>query len=229
MPLIVRGLFAVLILTALSACSSKPYVVKPIAGLGEQRIHKVYIANHGWHTGFVVPAADIYLRLPKLKERFGSAAYLEFGWGDKDFYQADQVTSGLALRAVFWPTDSVVRVVSRPLNVEDYFSYTEFAKLCLTKGEYSAVIAFLVNSFFRNEQGDLIMLKSEKFGNAQFYEGEGTYYMLNTCNTWTAKGLKSAGMDIMPMFKLTARSIMDYLQEHKQAHQLDWQQHCYAQ
>jgi hypothetical protein len=31
---------------------------------------------------------------------------------------------------------------------------------------------------------------------------------MNTCNKWTAKGLKSAGMDISPMFKLTAGSVM---------------------
>jgi len=40
---------------------------------------------------------------------------------------------------------------------------------------------------------------------------------MNTCNKWTAKGLKSAGMDISPTFKLTADSIMDYLKENRQA------------
>ncbi len=40
---------------------------------------------------------------------------------------------------------------------------------------------------------------------------------MNTCNTWTAKGLKSAGMDISPTFKLTADSIMDYMKEYRQS------------
>jgi hypothetical protein len=40
---------------------------------------------------------------------------------------------------------------------------------------------------------------------------------MNTCNKWTAKGLKSAGMDISPTFKLTADSIMDYLKEYRKA------------
>ncbi|MFB8829603.1 hypothetical protein ACE0DR_10225 [Azotobacter sp. CWF10] len=31
---------------------------------------------------------------------------------------------------------------------------------------------------------------------------------MNTCNKWTAKGLRSAGVDIFPAFKLTAGSIM---------------------
>jgi len=38
---------------------------------------------------------------------------------------------------------------------------------------------------------------------------------MNTCNTWTAKGLKSAGLDISTAFKLSAESIMDYLSEQK--------------
>ena len=34
---------------------------------------------------------------------------------------------------------------------------------------------------------------------------------MNMCNRWTAKGLKSIGMDISPTLKLTAGSVMNYL------------------
>jgi len=40
------------------------------------------------------------------------------------------------------------------------------------------------------------------------------YYLTNTCNKWTAKALKSIGMDIKPIFYLSAESIMDYLNKH---------------
>ncbi|MGF1760774.1 DUF2459 domain-containing protein, partial [Photobacterium sagamiensis] len=45
----------------------------------------------------------------------------------------------------------------------------------------------------------------------QFYKGVGDYHLMNTCNQWTAKGLKSTGMDISPTFKLTAGSVMKYV------------------
>ena len=63
----------------------------------------------------------------------------------------------------------------------------------------------------------MVELESGIYGNSQFYKGVGDFYLMNTCNKWTAKGLKSAGMDISPTFKLTADSIMDYLKDYRQA------------
>jgi len=49
------------------------------------------------------------------------------------------------------------------------------------------------------------------YGNSQFYQGAGKYYLMNTCNKWTTKGLKSIGMEISPTFKLTSSSVMNFL------------------
>jgi hypothetical protein len=62
---------------------------------------EIYVVSHGWHTGFVVPASTIESRLPQLRDRFANAPYIEFGWGDKGFYQAKEITSGLTLQAIF--------------------------------------------------------------------------------------------------------------------------------
>jgi hypothetical protein len=37
---------------------------------------------------------------------------------------------------------------------------------------------------------------------------------MNTCNNWTAKSLKSFGMDISVTFKLTSDSVMGYVKKH---------------
>ena len=73
------------------------------------------------------------------------------------------------------------------------------------------LISFIENSFYKQSNGDIVPLKNGIYGDSQFYKGEGDYYLMNTCNKWTAKGLSSAGMDISTTFKLTAGSIMDYL------------------
>ena len=54
-------------------------------------------------------------------------------------------------------------------------------------------------------------------GDSHFYKGEGHYYLMNTCNNWTARGLKSAGLNISPTFKLTAGSIMGFLARHNKS------------
>jgi len=203
--------FALAIITLISACSSKPNVVNHPSPFTEEGSIELYIVSHGWHTGFVIPAENIQARLPELRERFHDTPYIEFGWGDKGFYQAEEITSGLTLRAIFLPTPSVIHAVAVPRNVETYFGNSEVEKLCLTHSELSSLIKFVEGSFHKDENGNVVPLKNGIYGNSQFYQGTGDYYLMNTCNKWTAKGLKSLGMDIMPRFKLTASSVMTYL------------------
>ena len=200
-----------LIIIILAGCSTKPYIVsyaEKFEGFGQ---NGVYVVSHGWHTGFVIPAPEIQGVIPELEKRFGDIPYIEFGWGDKGFYQAKETTSGLTLRAIFWPTESVVHSVAVPQKVEEYFSNSEVAKLCLSDGELSALIGFISRSFFRDKSGNLLELQKGIYGDSQFYSGVGDFYLMNTCNRWTAKGLKSIGMDISPTLKLTAGSVMNYL------------------
>lgn len=177
---------------------------------------EIYIVSHGWHTGFVVPATSIQERLPQLKERFGAAPFIEFGWGDEDFYQAEEITTGLTLRALLWPTGSVVHVVAVPERADSYFFNSDVEVLCLDTMQYSLLIRFIENSFYKDSTGEIIQLESGISGNSQFYKGEGDYYLMNTCNKWTAKGLKSAGFSISTSFKLSAASIMDFLSQYKE-------------
>jgi len=203
--------FILLIIIILGGCSAKPYIVsyaEKFEGFGQ---NGVYVVSHGWHTGFVIPAPEIQGVIPELEQRFGDIPYIEFGWGDKGFYQAKETTSGLTLRAIFWPTESVVHSVAVPQKVEEYFSNSEVAKLCLSDGELSALIGFISSSFYRDKSGNLLELQKGIYGDSKFYSGVGDFYLMNTCNRWTAKGLKSIGMDISPTLKLTAGSVMNYL------------------
>ena len=85
------------------------------------------------------------------------------------------------------------------------------AKLCLSDGEISALIGFISRSFFRDRSGNLLKLQKGIYGDSQLYSGVGDFYLMNTCDRWTAKGLKSVGMVISPTLKLTVGSVMNYL------------------
>ncbi|MDD7984259.1 TIGR02117 family protein [Lentisphaera marina] len=196
-------------LILLSSCSSKPFVVKETQ-LSVTSGQEIYIVSHGWHTGFVIPAQTIQKELPQLKQRFGDTPFLEFGWGDKGFYQANEITSKLTMHAIFWPTASVMHVVEVPTIPQQYFRNSEVKRLWLNKEKYALFITYLTKSFLKKDN-KIIELKNGIYGNSQFYKGEGNYYLMNTCNKWTAKGLKSAQLDIYPLFKLTAGSVIDSL------------------
>ena len=207
----------IIILSLLTACASKPSVVKHTempAAVGQEEI---YIVNHGWHTGILIPAKRIQDQLPELRKRFGDIPYIEFGWGDKDYYQAKEVTTGITLKAILWPTESVIHAVAVPEKADKFFANSIVEDLCLSGRGYSSLVRFITESFYKDEYGEILELKGGLYGNSQFYKGVGNFYFMNTCNNWTAKGLKSAGMDISPTFKLTADSIMDYLKEYKQS------------
>jgi len=218
----------IVILSLLTACSSKPYVVKYFEMPAAAGQEEIYIVNHGWHTGIVVPAKKIKNKLPKLRERFGDIPYIEFGWGDKDYYQAKEITSGLTLNAILWPTESVIHAVAVPKKADKYFANSIVETLCLSGREYSSLLRFISESFYKDEHGKILQLKGGIYGNSQFYKSVGNFYFMNTCNKWTAKGLKSAGMDISPTFKLTASSIMDYVKEYRQALTIDSTGHSNA-
>ena len=213
---ILRILVLVLLLNIwwLSACSTKPYIVKiPHSELAAGN-KKIYVLSHGWHTSLVIPSKDIEADLPELKNRFGNAPYIEFGWGDRGFYQAETITTGLTLSAMFWPSPAVIHAVAVLDSPNNYFPNSEVLTVCLTNPGYTSLKKFIVNSFYRDKLGHILKLKKGIYGNSQFYEGIGNYYFLNTCNKWTAKGLKSAGMNLSTTFKLTASSVMNYIKSH---------------
>ncbi len=108
--------FGFLLLAGLliAACSGQPDVVEPRGGGNGEPTHRIFVTGHGWHTGIVVPAAAMNRVLPFLRRRFGDVPYYEFGWGDRAFYEAKGITAGLAIRAIFWPTETVMHVVAVP-------------------------------------------------------------------------------------------------------------------
>jgi len=197
----------------LTACSSKPYVVEPAPSESTELVTTVFIVSHGWHTGIVIPNKMIATRLPELSQRFNSAPFIEIGWGDKGFYQSEQITIGLALQAMFWSPGSVIHAVAVPDTPERYFSTSEVIALSITEAQTTSLTEFLANSFARDAQNNIIPSRPGIYGDSQFYEGEGYYYLLNTCNKWTAKALKSTGINLNTTFKLTAGSVMSALKK----------------
>ena len=211
-----RRIVIILLLLTLAACATQPAVVRPAPEAPDAvRTHPIFIANHGWHTGLIVPAAELNGRLPELPARFGDVPFYEIGWGDQGFYQAPEITTRLSLQAMFWSTGAILHVVGVPDSPTLYFVQSEVVRRCLTDGQMFALATFLVRSFAFGALGKIQPLTPGIYGDSQFYAAEGRYSLLNTCNTWTAKGLKSAGVDISPALTLTASGVMQAIRENK--------------
>ena len=209
---------AIIILLAtlfMTACSGEHIVVKPSPDADSVRSQRMFVVSHGWHTGIVIPAQDLNLSIPELRERFGDVAYYEIGWGDNGFYQSQEITAGLTLQAMFWSQGAVIHIVAVPDSPKDYFSKSEVIDTCLTDKEAASIRSYIANSFAHDANGRVTRRAQGIYGDSQFYDGKGRFSLLNTCNAWTAKGLENAGLDISPEFNLTAGSVMEYLRANR--------------
>jgi uncharacterized protein (TIGR02117 family) len=175
-----------------------------------------YAVSNGWHTGLIVPASRINALLPGLKQRFSKPgidaapepAYYEIGWGDQGFYEASEITVLMSLRALFYSPGSVMHVVAVN-NPAQEFSASQLVKFCLQKHQLADLEKFIVSSFAYDAAGQTISRRPGLYGDSQFFKGAGTYHFLNSCNTWTAKALRSAGFDISPTFKMFSAQVMN--------------------
>jgi uncharacterized protein (TIGR02117 family) len=195
-----------------------PHTVENTTKSG-QKDYVAYAVSNGWHVGVVVPAGRINALLPDIKKRFEKttansagvmqeAHYYEIGWGDRGFYEAKEITTWMAVQAMFNSPGSVMHVVAVH-NPAKAFGRSQLTKFCLSEGQLGDLETFIVSSFAKNATGNIISRRPGLYGDSQFFEAAGTYHFLNSCNTWAAKALRSAGFDISPTFKLFSRQVMN--------------------
>lgn len=173
----------------------------------------VYVVNHGWHTGIVISAESLGPELLFLNQRFSNGRYYEFGWGDERFYRAEKITFPLAVRAVLWPTASVMHVAALPLIPAEYFTSSEVVRITISRQGHGYLNSTLYNSFAKGDNG----LPQDKgqglYGNSRFFTGSGNYFLTRTCNRWTAQSLYRSGFPISPVLTVTASGVMEQVKE----------------
>lgn len=202
-----RGLIlAMVLLAGLGACSgaSPCYSDSDAAASG----HSIYVIRRNMHTGIAVRADEWPDRNWALLADFPDANYLEFGWGDAAYYQAQKPTFGITLAAVFWPTDSVMEVAGldtvSTVQTPDY----EAVEVRLSSAGWRALTESIAGSF----AGDMIMPTGTVFttaeGQSRFYHARGHFYFPRMCNRWTAERLKAASCPIQSWSVVTASRVM---------------------
>lgn len=199
-----------LILT-LFGCATAPGPPAGEAAGGDWRTF--YVVNHGLHTGLVIARPDLLQVLPALAEAFGDGDFVEFGWGDEDFYRAPQATLGLALRALFRSTAAVLHVVKIAGDPRRRFAASEVIEVRVTADGYRQLLAFVAGTFTRSAAGALAALGPGQYGESRFYQAEGSYSLVYTCNTWVAEALAVSGCAVSPTAVVTAGNVMSQLRQ----------------
>ncbi|WP_434559373.1 DUF2459 domain-containing protein [Pseudomonas sp. R1-6] len=170
-----------------------------------------YVVNHGLHTGLAIARPDLLQVLPALAEDFGDGDFVEFGWGDEDFYRAPHATLSLALRALFGSTATVLHAVKIDGDPRRRFAVSEVIEVRVTEDGYRRLLAFVAGTFTHSATGTLTVLGPGLYGDSRFYRSEGSYSLFYTCNAWVAEALAASSCPMSPTTVITAGNVMSQL------------------
>jgi len=198
-----------LLIGLLIGCTAPSPPPAPMTACETPRVF--YVVSHGWHTGVVISREDFIGIAPELADDFRSGRYLEIGWGDEQFYQAPVFNLSLALRALLWPTATVLHVAALPDLPQDYFPTSEVVKITVPPAGYANLLAFVADSFERTASNGIIPLGPGLYGASRFYRAQGVFHAGNTCNTWVAKALAATGYPLADLETITATGLLSHL------------------
>lgn len=177
----------------------------------------IYIKTNGVHTDVCLPVNTSYCdwrsfidttHFPYVKKHH----YISFGWGDKGFFLdtptwAD-LTFSTAFKAAFLPSETAMHVQ----YFENEPNPSATIKRKFTSPEkYLELIAFVKESFKKNSDNSPQLIPNKGYwSDDNFYEANGSYHLFKTCNRWTNKALKIAGIETS-LFALFSDGIMRHL------------------
>ena len=179
----------------------KKSLFPPAAGAPHKTIH---VVSHGWHTGLIVSRADIPTNFWPAQRDFARFESLEVGWGDDGFYRADKITTIITLKALFWPTPSVLHVAGFNGPPEQTFSESKLVRVELSPEGFARLCRFIDSTYTRTAAGRTIPLGPGLYGTSEFYRANGSYCFLYTCNHWAASALREAGCPVTPLCSATS-------------------------
>jgi uncharacterized protein (TIGR02117 family) len=163
----------------------------------------IYVCSNGVHTDVAFPANSQYIDWRKefipstFKAVDSTFQYIQVGWGNKRFYLNTPTWSDLtvstALRALFLRDSSVMHVTYNrfPPKVSPQYCH----KIVISAEQYKQLIAY-VQRYLNTPSGRAILIPAKGYDvDDNFYQANGHYSFVKTCNVWTCGALKAAGVE----------------------------------
>lgn len=206
-PITLAWLLFGIILTSCSADPTIPFYDDTL-DVTSTAIHTIYVTSNGWHSGIVLEKDDFPPdRIPEIAD-FPNAQFIEFGWGDAEYYPAREATIGMTLRAAMIPTAAVLHVAGLTVSPEIRYPDDEIISL---ETSYSGLRRLIDHIDFTFERGNSERAAAVGPGlheDSHFYPAKGKFHLFNTCNTWSARVLASAGFEVSKTGVHSAEELM---------------------
>lgn len=158
--------------------------------------YSIFLVKQQWHTGIVFQVDKVDTLIWREITQFNNSKWVDVGWGDIEFYPHPDPGVGHAVAALFYPTKSTLRVEGFNFSIQRYVNISDIAvQIKLNKEQFDKLCSYVSAAYHYNENNQLNIIEKKYGGNIIFYEAKENYHLFNTCNTWVAEGLKSAGIN----------------------------------
>ena len=161
---------------------------------------QIYLVSNAVHADIIVPKTTDAMDWSEkfhgswFVEDISNASHVAFGWGDRGFFLEtetwDDFKLSTAANALLLPSGSCLHVSFTQPSL-----HREVVAVTISDEQYSRLVEFISNSFDADPMGQFIPITGEAYStNDAFFYSNGRYHLLNTCNSWVGRGLKTAGV-----------------------------------
>ncbi|HEX8644714.1 MAG TPA: TIGR02117 family protein [Allosphingosinicella sp.] len=162
----------------------------------------IFIRTNGVHTWIVMPkktdAIDWRRYAPPehlADRRYGAASHIGVGYGNREFYLNTPTWADLTLPRALGAFSGGGRSLLHVEHIHDPRSETWQRPITLRRQEYAQLVSVILERFERAPDGRTIPVLGRGYGPSDmFYEASGGYSFYLTCNEWTGRTLRRAGV-----------------------------------
>jgi uncharacterized protein (TIGR02117 family) len=162
---------------------------------------EIFLVSNGWHVDLLLPMRadghDWRRDIPPGDFRAADpgAQWIAFGWGDRAFYlettRFEDLRPLTAAKALLGVGPAVLHVTYARQPTPG----RKTVRLVIDRDRYRRLVAYLAEGFRRDAAGRPIAISGAGYGPADgFYDAQGAWGPLLTCNEWIARGLRQAGI-----------------------------------
>lgn len=190
----VLGLVAIAAVVACGGVPRREESVSPAAAVASGPSVTVFVIKRSWHTDIGFDVADLHAPLASVHVALTDAHYLLFGFGDRHYLTSH--AGGLnRLSGAVWPGEGLVLVTGLEATPEAAFGAKGVVRLTVSAAQAQALEDFVWRTL-ATQNGTAQLLAPGPYDGSLYYASAVRYSGLHTCNTWTAEGLRAAGLPI---------------------------------
>jgi uncharacterized protein (TIGR02117 family) len=202
----IEALPLLFLLSCVSACLGTGLQQASLNRKGVAEKH-ILVVHDNWHSAILIKTADLSPKvLPEMRD-FPEAIYLEFSWGDREYFPHPDPGVSLALKAAFWSGGSILHVVGVTGSPAVSYPHAEIIPIAVAAGEFQLLVQFVSETFVRAAPESASEARPGLSENARFYPAQGKFSIFRTCNTWVAEALEAAQLPINAAWVITAGSL----------------------